>query len=262
MVAPPPAARLRFARRPGERWPGAWAILAPVRVLAGTSGFSYAAWKGAFYPPGLPATRFLGHYASRLPAVEINATFYRMPAPHTLAGWRAEVPEGFRFALKAPQRITHQRRLREAEEAVSIFYRAAAELGPALGPVLFQLPPNFKKDLPRLQDFLALLPQGGQAAFEFRHASWLADDVHDALRARGVALCLAQDEEREPPLVATAGFGYLRLRRAEYGEAELAAWARRILEQPWAEAFVFFKHEDEARGPAFALAMGALLGRS
>jgi uncharacterized protein YecE (DUF72 family) len=231
-----------------------------VRVLAGTSGWSYPAWKGAFYPEKLPATRMLAAYAERLPAVEVNATFYRLPAAKTLAGWRDQVPEAFSFALKGPQRVTHVARLRDAAEPVALFLRAAAELGPKLGPVLWQLPPSFKKDLPRLEAFLGLLPPGGRWAFEFRHPSWLEDDVLDLLRGRGAALCLADTEEGQTPLVATAGFGYLRLRRAEYDRAALARWAERIATQPWDEAFVFFKHEDEARGPAFALAFGSLAG--
>lgn len=226
-----------------------------VRVLTGTSGFSYPAWKGTFYPEGLPARRMLAHYAARLETVEVNATFYRMPRPDTLASWRAEVPAGFVFALKAPQRVTHVKRLRDVEDAMAAFYRAAAELGPALGAVLFQLPPSLKKDLPRLEDFLAVVPGGGRAVFEFRHESWLADDVYASLRAHGAALCVADGDEATTPTVATAGFGYLRLRRATYTEGDLRAWAERILAQRWSDALVYFKHEDGARGPAFALAL-------
>ncbi len=202
----------------------------------------------------------LAHYATRLETVEVNATFYRVPRPETLAGWRAEVPAGFLFALKAPQRVTHVKRLRDVEGPVAAFYRASAELGAALGPVLYQLPPALKKDVPRLTDFLGLLPTGGRAAFEFRHASWLSDDVHAALSARGAALCLAEDDDRSPPAVATAGFGYLRLRRSSYSTEDLRAWAERILSQRWGEAFVYFKHEDEALGPAFALGLREVLG--
>jgi uncharacterized protein YecE (DUF72 family) len=232
----------------------------PVRILAGTSGFSYAAWKGAFYPQDLPARRMLGFYAARLETVEANATFYRMPKAETLAAWRAEVPSSFIFALKAPQRVTHVKRLRDVDDTVSFFYRMAAELGPTLGPVLYQLPPSLKKDVPRLEEFLAILPAGGRATFEFRHPSWLADDVYAALAARGAALCIADTDEATTPPLATAGFGYLRLRRAEYGAGDLRAWADRILSQRWSDAFVYFKHEDEARGPAFALALREVLG--
>jgi uncharacterized protein YecE (DUF72 family) len=228
-----------------------------VRILAGTSGYSYPAWKGPFYPPGLPASRMLAAYAERLPAVEINATFYRMPRAATLAAWRAEVPASFVFALKAPQRITHVKRLAGAEDDVAFFLRTAAELGATLGPVLWQLPPTLRKDVPRLREFLALLPRGGRSAFEFRHESWRSDDVLAALADAGAALCVAEDEAGATPLAATAGFGYLRLRRQDYDDAALARWAATIRAQPWREAFVFFKHEDEGRGPDYALRFGA-----
>jgi uncharacterized protein YecE (DUF72 family) len=201
----------------------------------------------------------LAHYAARLDTVEINATFYRMPRPDTLATWRVEVPAGFVFALKAPQRVTHVKRLRDVEDAMAAFYRASTELGPALGPVLYQLPPSFKKDLARLEDFLAIVPAGGRAVFEFRHPSWLSDEVFATLARRGAALCLAEDDEVSTPPVATADFGYLRLRRPGYTPADLRAWAERILRQPWSEALVYFKHEDEARGPAFALGLRELI---
>jgi uncharacterized protein YecE (DUF72 family) len=224
-----------------------------MRILAGTSGYSYPAWKGSFYPPGLPSSQMLSAYAARLPAVEINATFYRMPQAKTLAAWRAEVPPGFVFALKAPQRITHLKRLAGAEDEVGFFLRTAAELGAALGPILWQLPPALRKDLPRLRAFLALLPRGGRAAFEFRHESWRSDDVLATLAEAGAALCIADDEQGGTPLAATAGFGYLRLRRQDYDDAALARWADAVRVQPWSDAFVFFKHEDEARGPDYAM---------
>jgi uncharacterized protein YecE (DUF72 family) len=228
-----------------------------MRILAGTSGYSYPAWKGSFYPSNLPSSRMLRAYAERLPAVEINATFYRMPRAETLAAWRAEVPASFVFALKAPQRITHVKRLAAAADDVAFFLRTAAELGGALGPILWQLPPTLRKDLPRLRDFLALLPRGGRSAIEFRHESWRSDDVHEALSAAGAALCIAEDEAASTPVVATAGFGYLRLRRQDYDDAALARWAGIVRAQPWREAVVFFKHEDEARGPDYALRFGA-----
>jgi uncharacterized protein YecE (DUF72 family) len=195
----------------------------------------------------------LAAYAARLPAVEVNATFYRMPRASMLAGWRVQAPAGFVFALKAPQRVTHVKRLAGAAEDVAFFHGVAAELGAALGPVLWQLPPSLKKDLPRLRDFLALLPRG-----EFRHASWHADDVLAALADAGAALCVAEDEERATPFAATAPFGYLRLRRPDYDDAALARWADVVRAQRWDDAFVFFKHEDEARGPDYALRFGAL----
>jgi uncharacterized protein YecE (DUF72 family) len=231
-----------------------------VRVFTGTSGFSYPAWKGSFYPADLPPARMLAFYAERLPAVEVNATFYRMPSAGTLAGWREQVPGSFRFALKAPQRVTHRLRLRDAADPVAYFHRVAGELGDRLGPALYQLPPSMKKDLPRLADFLALLPAGARTAFEFRHPSWFSDDVYEALRARNAALCVAESEDLEAPLVATADFGYLRLRRQDYRAGELTAWAERILGQPWSEAYAFFKHEDPGKGPRFADALSALVG--
>lgn len=229
-----------------------------MRVLAGTSGYSYPAWKGRFYPKDLPKSRMLEAYASRFSTVEINATFYRMPARRTLAAWRTEVPDTFTFALKAPQRVTHLKRLIDCEALVSRFYEAAAELGSGLGPVLFQLHPAMKADLTRLEAFLALLPRGGRAAFEFRHPSWWSDAVCGALANAGAALCLADTAEAETPMIPTAAYGYLRLRRAEYDLAALARWRDRIERQPWREAYVYFKHEDEARGPAFAAAFQAL----
>jgi uncharacterized protein YecE (DUF72 family) len=223
-----------------------------VRVRAGTSGFSYKEWKGSFYPEDLPAEEMLRFYAERLPAVEINNTFYRMPKPALLSGWAEQVPPGFRFVLKASQRITHHKRLKEAASEVAYFFDVAATLGERLGPALFQLPPNLKKDLPRLEAFLAVLPEGARAAFEFRHASWFEDDVFAALRARGAALCVAEDEELATPLVATAAWGYLRLRRQDYDDAAVQAWAARIAGQPWTEVDVFFKHEDAGSGPRLA----------
>jgi uncharacterized protein YecE (DUF72 family) len=229
-----------------------------VRVRVGTSGFSYPEWKGGFYPPDIPPGGMLAYYATRLPAVEVNNTFYRLPSARTLASWRGQVPADFRFAIKASERITHRARLREAAEPVGYLYRAVAELGPNLGPVLFQLPPQMRKDLPRLSDFLDLLPRGGQAAFEFRHPSWFSDEVYEALRARGAALCVAESEDLEVPVVATAGWGYLRLHKTGYDAAGLSAWAERILEQPWQETFAFFQHEEIA-GPQLAAALSALV---
>jgi uncharacterized protein YecE (DUF72 family) len=197
-----------------------------VMILVGTSGYNYPEWKGSFYPADLAAPKMLPYYASRFPTVEINYTFYRMPTPKLVAGWRAQVGPQFRFTLKAPKRITHDKRLRAAEvsEAVAGFITAATELGPQLGALLFQLPPNFKKDVPLLQEFLALLPPRTTAAFEFRNASWLEDDVFDALRARNIALCFADSESRETPLVRTADYAYFRLREEGYGDADFAKW--------------------------------------
>jgi len=226
-----------------------------MRVLAGTSGFSYKEWKGSFYPEDLPAEEMLSFYAARLPAVEINNTFYRMPKPALLASWADQVSPQFRFVLKASQRITHHKRLKEAGSEVAYFFQTAATLGERLGPALFQLPPNLKKDLPRLEAFLAVLPEGARAAFEFRHASWFEDDVFEALRARGAALCIAEDEDLATPLVATSRWGYLRLRRQDYDDAAVAAWAEKVRAQAWDEAYVFFKHEDAGSGPRLAAKM-------
>jgi uncharacterized protein YecE (DUF72 family) len=223
-----------------------------VRLLVGTSGYSYKEWKGSFYPEDLPASAMLRHYATRLPAVEINNTFYRMPRAEMLAGWAEQVPDGFRFALKASQRITHHRRLKDAADSVDFFFRVASTLGDRLGPTLFQLPPNLSRDLPRLREFLAILPAGCRGAFEFRHASWFDDEVFGALRERNLALCVAEDEKLETPLVATTDWGYLRLRRQDYAEEDLKRWSDQIAGQPWTEAYVFFKHEEEGRGPALA----------
>ena len=223
-----------------------------MRVLAGTSGFSYKEWKGSFYPEDLPAEKMLTYYAERLPAVEINNTFYRMPKPALLESWAAQVPAEFRFILKASQRITHRKRLKEAGDEVAYFFQTANILGDRLGPTLIQLPPNLKKDLPRLEAFLAVLPEGARAAFEFRHASWFEDDVYAALRAKGAALCIAEDEELATPLVATAPWGYLRLRRQDYDDAAVAGWADKVRAQSWSEALVFFKHEDAGSGPKLA----------
>jgi uncharacterized protein YecE (DUF72 family) len=223
-----------------------------MQMLAGTSGYSYKEWLGSFYPEKLPAKEMLRYYAGHFPTVEINNTFYRMPAEAMLAGWAKEVPDNFSFTLKAPQRITHQKRLREAEAEVAEFLRRAAALGGKLGMILFQLPPFLRKDLPRLRDFLATLPSDRRYAFEFRHDTWQDEEVYAALRERDVALCVADTDEGDTPFVCTSGSGYLRLRRAHYDDGELAAWVERLAAQPLERACVYFKHEDEARGTGFA----------
>ena len=232
-------------------------------ILVGTSGYNYPEWKGSFYPADLPAAKFLPYYASKFPTVEINYTFYRMPTPKLIAGWRTQVPTEFRFTLKAPKRITHDRRLRAADVAESLqgFVTAAAELGPQLAALLFQLPPNFKKDVGVLNEFLSLLPPKTPAAFEFRNASWLDDAVYDALRARNIALCIADSESRETPLVSTASYAYLRLRDEGYDDADIAQWAQtaRTLGERASDVFVYFKHEDEGKGAAFGQQMMQLL---
>lgn len=222
------------------------------KVRIGTSGFSYAEWKGNFYPEKMAAKDMLRFYAERFSTVEINNTFFRMPTEALLLGWAEQVPESFTFAIKAPKRITHDKRLKETGESLTRLIGVVAALGPRLGPLLFQLPPNFKKDVPRLAAFLAEMPKR-RVAFEFRHASWFDDEVFETLRAQSVALCVADTgEEPVAPLVATTDWGYLRLRREEFSDEELRAWATRIREQPWGEAHVFLKHEEEGKGPKYA----------
>ena len=205
----------------------------------------------------------LAFYASRLGAVEINNTFYRMPKTDLLERWRGVVPDGFRFALKASRRITHQQRLRDAGDSVHYLFRTAGVLGERLGPFLFQLPPYLRRDVDRLSSFLEVLPDGMRAAFEFRHASWFEDDVFALLEGAGAALCIADaGGDHDAPVVSTADFGYLRLRREDYDEAALHSWADRIRLQPWRQAYVFFKHEDEGAGPRMAAQFETLLTRS
>lgn len=222
-----------------------------MRLFVGTSGFSYAEWKGSFYPEGLPDGEMLTSYAERLSTVEINNTFYRMPQPALLEGWSKKVGEDFRFALKAPRSITHISRLKEAADGTAYFLKVAATLGPRLGPILFQLPPFLRKDAGVLREFLAQLPAGVLAAFEFRHASWFDDEVSTLLSDKGAALVAGDPDEGEPlPLIATAPFGYLRLRAASYDLAGLQAWHERLAAQPWQETYVYLKHE--VLGPAYA----------
>ncbi len=233
-----------------------------MRLLTGTSGFAYKEWKPEFYPKDLPASEMLRYYAERFPAVEINSTFFRMPSSAQLEQWAAEVPPDFVFALKAPQEITHRKRLKDVAEPVARLFDAAAVLGERLGPVLFQLPPNMKKDAARLESLLQLIPEGARAAVEFRHASWLDDEVYGLLRAGGAALCIAEGEGADAPPIATAGWGYLRLRRVGYDEGDLAAWANSIRARAddWSDAYVFFKHEDTATGPRHARRLAELCG--
>ncbi len=234
-----------------------------MRILAGTSGWSYKEWKGYFYPEKLAAKDMLHYYAERFGAVEVNNTFYRMPKPEVLQGWAAQVPDDFAFVLKASKRITHDRRLNDVADSVGYLLRTAATLGPKLGPFLVQLPPNFKKDVPRLRAFLTLLEPPARAAFEFRHVSWFDEEVYAALRDNRAAWCVADTgEEGDPPFVATADWGYLRLRRVEYGEKDLRDWAGRIQAQTWREAFVFFKHEEAGTGPKLAARFMEVCGAS
>jgi uncharacterized protein YecE (DUF72 family) len=223
-----------------------------MQLLVGTSGFSYKEWLGPFYPANLPMTEMLGYYARHFDTVEINNTFYRMPAEAMLRGWAEQVPAGFAFTLKAPRRITHDKRLREIDSDVGEFVRRAGTLGERLGVLLFQLPPNLKKDLDRLRNLLGLLPNDKRFAVEFRHDSWQDEEVYATLRAGGAMLCVTDTDEGETPFVATHSCGYLRLRRTDYDEAELHAWAQRIAAQGLARVYVYFMHEDEALGTRFA----------
>jgi len=238
-----------------------------MELLAGTSGFSYPEWKGPFYPAELAEHEHLAYYGARLPTVEINNTFYRMPRAEVLGRWAEQVPERFRFILKAPQRITHKSRLEGTADSVAYLWKTSASLGARRGPFLFQLPPYLRANLDKLRRFLSELPTGMRAAFEFRHESWTQPAIVDALREAGCALCIADNdaaeddavEAPEPPVVATADFGYLRLRRPAYSDAELDGWAERIRAQGdvWREVYVFFKHEDAGVAPAMAQRMSA-----
>jgi len=224
-----------------------------MNLYVGTSGFSYKEWKGSFYPEDLPDKQMLRYYGERFRSVEINNTFYRMPKASVLEAWAQEVPAEFKFVLKAPQRITHMQRLKEVDDSVSFLLKTAAVLNDRLGPLLFQLPPYLKKDVPRLREFLPLIPREQRFGFEFRHESWFDEEVFALLREHQSALCIAEAEDGvEVPFVSTANWGYLRLRRPDYGDTELKSWGDRVRSQNWQDAFIFFKHEDEGKGPMMA----------
>lgn len=227
----------------------------------GTSGFQYAEWKGNFYPEDLSTAKMLPFYAERLNTTEINYTFHRIPAPKTIQNWNAQTPEKFRFALKAPQKITHWSKLRDCADTMRYFHDVTSGLGAKLGPVLFQLPPTFKKDVFVLAEFVNCLPTGARAAFEFRHDSWFGDDVWEVLRSRNIALCIAETEEFETPQIATADYGYLRLRREDYTDADVERWTAFVakLQTEWSDVFVYFKHEEAGTGPKLASQMMKLL---
>jgi len=223
-----------------------------MKLLAGASGYSFKEWKGTFYPADMKAEEMLDFYSARLPTFEINNTFYRMPKTEMLAHWAEITPPAFRFAIKASRRITHFAHIKpEAADSVAFLYRALGALGDKRGPVLFQLPPVLKKDLPRLVAFLQLLPPDHRGAFEFRHDSWFSEDVYDALKTAGAALCLSEREDNAPPpLVETASWGYVRLRLENYADADLEQWARRLAQTRWDEVYAYFMHEPTA--PAYA----------
>jgi uncharacterized protein YecE (DUF72 family) len=232
-----------------------------MRVRVGTSGYNYPEWKGSFYPDDMKPARMLPYYAERFSTVEINATFYRMPTATTVEGWAKAVPETFTFVLKAPQRITHFARLKNVDDPLRFFCDTAALLRGRLGPLFFQLPPSFKKDVSRLNDLLVQLPPERRAAFEFRHPSWFDDDVYERLRTYNAALCIADTEEGSTPAMASADWGYLRLRAVDYTDAQLTDWVAtmRRIGSGWNDAFVFFKHEERGTGPALAKRFEALL---
>jgi uncharacterized protein YecE (DUF72 family) len=226
----------------------------------GTSGYNFPEWRGSFYPAKLPTAKWLEYYATQLGTVEINYTFYRMPSAKTVAGWDAATPAAFTFVLKAPQRITHIARLKNIDESLRFFLETARTLGPKLGPILFQLPPNFKKDVALLGDLLTQFPADLRCAWEFRHASWFGDDVYEVLRTGSAALCVADTEEGTTPLEATADFGYVRLRDEGYKKKDLDDWVTKLqtLGREWTDAFVFFKHEGKGEGPKLAAQFAGL----
>ena len=230
-------------------------------IWIGTSGYNYPEWKGTFYPADLPASKMLAYYSARFPTVEINYTFYRLPTEKLVAGWAAGTPSPYKLTLKAPKRITHDKRLRDAGELLRAFCHAAGTLGDKLGVLLFQLAPNFKVDLAVFDAFLADLPPGARAAFEFRHPSWFDEGVYDRLRARNLALCIADSEKLSTPVVATADYGYFRLRDEGYEDADIGRWADvvRAHQDRWKDTFVYFKHEESGKGPAFAKRLGEML---
>ncbi len=226
-----------------------------MKIHVGTSGYAYKEWKGKFYPEKISSKEMLRFYSGRLNTVEINNTFYRMPKESVLTSWAEQVPEDFVFALKAPQVITHLKRLRDVSEETGYLFRTLSVLDGKLGPVLFQFPKSFRVDRPALEDFLGLIPRDRACVFEFRNPSWLDDRILSLLRERGSSLCIADtDENPENTIIGTAPWGYLRLRRSDYADADLSQWLERILSQKWERAFVFFKHEDDdAKGPEMAV---------
>jgi uncharacterized protein YecE (DUF72 family) len=222
-------------------------------LYVGTSGYSYKEWKGSFYPEKIRAKDMLPYYASRLRAVELNNTFYRLPKPTMVEGWKAQVPDDFRFAVKASRRITHFKRLNDVAAQTRLMLETVSALEDRLGVVLFQLPPNMKKDIERLEMFLKDLPPDISAAFEFRHPTWFDDDVLALLRSQNRALCVSDTDDLPTNHIdKTADWGYLRLRRINYSKSDLTKWIKRVRAQHWKDTFVFFKHEDEGTGPKLA----------
>jgi len=224
-----------------------------MNLYVGTSGYSYKEWKGNFYPEDLPAKEMLSYYSRHLPAVEINNTFYRLPQPNMIENWKEQVPENFRFSIKATQRITHMKRLKNCADETKYLIDTVSLLDERLGVILFQLPPNSKKDAERLRDFLGLLPDDQRVAFEFRHESWADDEVLDLLRKKNCAWVVSETDEKPlTEIISTANWGYLRLRKTNYEANDLVEWMGRVQKQKWEDAFIFFKHEDEGIGPKLA----------
>ena len=226
-------------------------------IWVGTSGYNYKEWKGSFYPENMPSSKMLPHYAGRFPTVEINYSFYRLPTDKAITGWVEATPDGFIFTLKVWRRITHQAQLHDCRDLLETFVERGRALGPKLGMVLFQLPPWLKKDLGVFDAFLHWLPTGVRAAFEFRNDSWLSDDVYSLMKAKNVALCVTDNERATTPIEMTADYGYYRLRDEGYGGADISRWAETIVENASGgrDAFVYFKHESEGKGPQFAQAL-------
>jgi uncharacterized protein YecE (DUF72 family) len=229
-----------------------------MNIWVGTSGYNYPEWKGSFYPQKMPSAQMLPYYAERFPTVEINNTFYRLPKEDLLRGWAAQVPEDFSFSIKASQKITHFTRLKpESSDAVDYLLRTVDCMGARLGPILFQLPPNMKKDLERLNTFFDRLPREKRYTVEFRHESWFDEDTFAALRSHNIAMCAIEQPDFKSPVVSTADWGYLRLHRFDYDEPMLAEWAKVLKEQQWSDAYVVFKHDEGAgSGPP---AVGAFI---
>lgn len=234
-----------------------------MNLIAGTSGFAFKEWRGPFYPEDIKNADMLGFYADKFPTVEINNTFYRLPKEPVLLDWASQVPESFTFAIKASQKITHFARLKPGcSDAVAFLMKNTKVLADRLGPILFQLPPNLKKDVPRLTNFLTYLPDDRKYTFEFRNDTWFDDEVYDTLRARDIAICITEQPDFSSPVVATASWGYARLHKLDYSAAELAEWAKKIGALPWTDAFIYFKHDEgEGSGPpavtTFTAAFGA-----
>ena len=228
----------------------------------GTSGFQYAEWKGTFYPEKMPTAKMLPFYAERLSTTEINYSFHRIPSAKTIEGWYQATPERFKFSLKAPQKVTHWAKLKNCGDTMRFFHQVITDLEGKLGPVLFQLPPTLKKDAALLETFLADIPEGMRCAFEFRDASWFDDEIYALLRTKNLALCIAESEKLATPDIATADYGYLRLRREDYQDADVARWSEVVKAHAadWSDAFVYFKHEDSGIGPKLASQMMERLG--